>query len=809
MIQAKMRLTLLLSVSIVLGTAGLSAAAPFGLQLMRPDSLVGWDHGTPPPAPGDWTIADGRLSGTQRSTPLLSGWTFGDFELRFRWSVADEGALKLSLPEVPAGKGLELMLREGENCGRLTDGDKQLAPGGEAKPLKGKMHTTVLRRAGGKLSFTVDGRWLYEIDLPTGRRFGLGFSVAEGSGSLADIRVQEPAGEPMFNGKDLSGWWTKGDITKWRARKGRVELTQRAGDYLRAEKEYANFTWSFEIRMQQRANSGVSVRTPRDGWPTSDGMELQLLDRPYDAKVTDEPYLAIYGHVPPLGRADKSEQWNRVVVKADGWMISAWVNGELVQQVNTFFHPELKHRPLKGWIGFQDHGSWIHVRNVKILEAPEGLGLAAWCRPRPPQDPRAGAPAAVVDRLLNPERLSLADGIRSGVAHKVISGQEKGEHVLAELTGPGAIVGIARTATERGSGGEGRLAFYFDGQSEPRIDCTPGELARTIPRLGNDSNPLLTCLTYQRSLKVVLREAAAAEYRLDYVTLPQNLAVESLTDPEQVFPRGWLSTAKTHLRWIGSGKFHEYDPLPRVSAERQTVEPGQTLKLVQVDGAGIVKTLKLLADKRVLENNDLWLEVTVDGESGPALAAPARYVFPALTSNYDNYVLADQGGPTCFLAMPFGNGITVAVSNRGGRPIPGVGLSLSVEKADQQSQADVAGRMRLRGVFQTAQNASDELINQRGSGRWVGLVYQPPEGDPTPLATMLVDGRPVEGWSAASLDAFLGLSGEFRRQLSGRQGALCWRYLLLAPVDFQKSLVLKHAGHQVGERLALFYVNRD
>jgi hypothetical protein len=263
------------------------------------------------------------------------------------------------------------------------------------------------------------------------------------------------------------------------------------------------------------------------------------------------------------------------------------------------------------------------------------------------------------------------------------------------------------------------------------------------------------------------------------------------------------------LRWIGSGKFHEYDTLPRVTAERQTVEPGQTLKLAEVDGAGIIKTLKLLADKRVLENNDLWLEVTVDGEPGPALAAPVRYVFPALTRNYDNYVLADQGGPTSFLAMPFGNGLSVAVSNHGGRPIPGVGLSLSVEKADQQSQAEIAGRMRLRGVFQPAQNGTDELLSQQGSGRWVGLVYQPPPGDPTPLATMLIDGRPVEGWSAPNLDAFLGLSGEFRRQLSGRQGPLCWRYLLLAPVDFQKSIVLKHAGNQVGERLALFYMKRD
>jgi hypothetical protein len=804
MMQTKIQLPLILLASMLWCGSGVSAGGQLGLGLMRPDSLVGWDYGSPPPAPGDWTLADGRLSGTARSTPLLSGWTFGDFEIGFQWSVADGGAWNLSLPEVPSGKGLELILREGPDCGRLTDGDTELSPGGEVKPQR-KMHTAGLRRAGRKLSFTVDGRWLYEIDLKPDRRFGLGLALVEGKGSLAHIRLREPPGKPLFNGKDLTGWWTKGDITKWRVRKGRVELTGRAGDYLRAEKPYANFTWSFEIQMQRRANSGLSVRTPRDGWPTSDGMELQLLDRPYNAPITDEPYMAVYGHVPPLGRADKSEKWNRVVVKADGWMISAWVNGELVQQVNTFFHPELKHRPLEGWIGFQDHGSWIRVRNVMILEAPAGLGLSAWYQPRAPL-----GTAAVLDRLLNPERLSAADGIRSGVAYKVISGDQKGEHVLADLNGPGAVVRIART------GGQGRLAFYFDGEQEPKIQCTPGELARTIPRVGKDSSPMLTCLTYRKNLRIVLHEAGTAsqerpagEYRFDYVTLPRGLPVESLADPEQAFPRGWLSTTKTHLRWIGSGKFHEYDGLPRFGAQPQTIQPGQTAELVHVDGTGMVKALKLLADKGVLENNDLWLEETVDGEPRPALSAPVRYVFPSLTRNYDNYVLADQGGPTSFLAMPFGKGITVAVANRGGRPIPGVGLSLSVEKADERTGPDIAGRMRLRGVFRSAQDGNSELINQKGSGRWVGLVYQQPHGEPTAIATLLVDGRPVDGWSAPNLDAFLGESGEFRRQLSGRQGPLCWRYLLLAPVDFQQSLVLKDAGNQVGERLALFYMDRD
>ena len=86
------------------------------------------------------------------------------------------------------------------------------------------------------------------------------------------------------------------------------------------------------------------------------------------------------------------------------------------------------------------------------------------------------ATTAILDRLINPERLSVADGVTSAVAFKTISGEEPAEHVLAELTGPGAVVRIAR------SGDEGRLAFYFDGEKEPRIECTPGELQASLPQ---------------------------------------------------------------------------------------------------------------------------------------------------------------------------------------------------------------------------------------------------------------------------------------------------------------------------------------
>ena len=109
------------------------------------------------------------------------------------------------------------------------------------------------------------------------------------------------------------------------------------------------------------------------------------------------------------------------MIKADGWMISAWLNGELVQQFNTLHHPELKHCHLKGWIGFQDHGAWVRFQDIRILEAPEGTGLDAWKRPRP-----STAATAMIDRLMNPQSITENDGITSGaVARRNSSRREQ------------------------------------------------------------------------------------------------------------------------------------------------------------------------------------------------------------------------------------------------------------------------------------------------------------------------------------------------------------------------------------------------
>jgi hypothetical protein len=788
---------------LMLTASGFAARAaadePVGLMLLRPDSLAGWEYAAE--APSNWIISQGQLTGTEQSTRLLSGWTFDDFELRFEWSVEPGGAWTLGLPGVPAGAELQVTLTDGAGCGALVDDGEQRAAGIDVEPRSRlDMHTAQVRRFGGTLSVMVDGKLAGETQVDPNRRFGLALSVPRGEASLRTLRLREPRGNPLSNGKDQTGWIVNNDRGTWKVdEEGAFVATSHRGlHYLRPEKEYANFTLSLEYTMGRGGNSGIAIRTHKDGWPSGDGMELQLLDHP---GLVKDSTMSIYGNLSPLGRADRSEAWNNVVIKADGRIVTAWINGELVQHVNTAWLPEIKHRHLKGWIGVQDHGGKVRFRNVHIHEAPDGLGLDAWYAPHN----KLGT-GMVLDRLMNSERLSRADRITSGVvAASVTTG---GEQVLAELTGPAALVSCWSNFPS------GHLALYFDGEDEPRIRCPTEHLFDHVPGVAHEKQPALMCLPFAKSLKIVVSDALETEYRLEYVNFPPEVPCETFTVRRTGVPRGMLPAIAYRHQGMSGGKLREAEIYDRVASEPRTIEPGTTVELLGLEGAGLVHWLRLTASREALSNNDLWIEVTVDGESIPAIAAPARFFFPGFAGGasrgFSSLVLTQKGGFANLLAMPYGNGLTVAARNRGAESIENVAMSMSVDRATDQTRDDYTGRMRLRGIFQPARADNRELLEQLGAGRWVGFVYEQPDEAMTGISTVEIDGQPRDGWAMEYLDPFFGRPGEspnFFTALAGRQGNLAWRYLLLGPVGFKTSLrVRANSGDVVGDRLALYYL---
>ena len=222
-------------------SVGCAAALPMsrrGSSCCWPDSLAGWDYGPQPPA--HWIISDGRLTGNAESTPLLSGWTVGDFELRFDWSASPGGAWTLGLPDVPTGPGLQLTLQRRDGCGAMRDGEPDAGRRRASVEAVGaaELHSADIRRFG---RHAVGDR-----RRPRGERSRRSIATAASAWRWPCPRAkprsttcgcEEPRGNPLFNGRDLTGWFVNNNKGTWTVDNGDIIPTFHTGlHYLRTDK---------------------------------------------------------------------------------------------------------------------------------------------------------------------------------------------------------------------------------------------------------------------------------------------------------------------------------------------------------------------------------------------------------------------------------------------------------------------------------------------------------------------------------------------------------------------------------------------
>ena len=87
--------------------------------------------------------------------------------------------------------------------------------------------------------------------------------------------LENAAWSDLFNGKDLTGW--KGDTNGYVAEDG-ILVCKKGGKNLVSEKQYGDFAFSFEFKLEESGNNGIGIRVPEGGHPASSGMEIQILD---------------------------------------------------------------------------------------------------------------------------------------------------------------------------------------------------------------------------------------------------------------------------------------------------------------------------------------------------------------------------------------------------------------------------------------------------------------------------------------------------------------------------------------------------
>ncbi len=189
---------------------------------------------------------------------------------------------------------------------------------------------------------------------------------------------------PLFDGKTLHGWTlVNGKGPGYVAENGNLVCPADGGGNLFTEKEYANFIFRFEFRLEPDSNNGVGIRAPLQGRTSAQGMEIQIIDTngPRYSKIKLRPeqqHGSIYDVIPArTGFLRPTGEWNEEEIAADGRRIRVTLNGVIIVDANLDIVKEpalLKKHPglsrTTGHIGFLGHGTRVEFRNIRLKQLP-------------------------------------------------------------------------------------------------------------------------------------------------------------------------------------------------------------------------------------------------------------------------------------------------------------------------------------------------------------------------------------------------------------------------------------------------------
>jgi hypothetical protein len=187
--------------------------------------------------------------------------------------------------------------------------------------------------------------------------------------------------QPLFNGKDLTGWTQRGGKAPYEVKDGVIigtTVPNTPNSFLCTEKTYGDFILEVEFQVDPRINSGIQFRSLsspdyQSGRVHGYQCEIDPSPRAYTAGIYDE---ARRGWLYPLARNEAGQKafcqgtWNELRIEAIGSDIRTWLNG--VQCTNL-----IDDLTAEGFIALQVHsisannpeeeGASIMWRKVRIL----------------------------------------------------------------------------------------------------------------------------------------------------------------------------------------------------------------------------------------------------------------------------------------------------------------------------------------------------------------------------------------------------------------------------------------------------------
>ncbi len=159
----------------------------------------------------------------------------------------------------------------------------------------------------------------------------------------------------LFDGRSMNGWeahWAK----DWKVQGGALACDASERSWLSTSDSFSNYMLRLEFKGTAKVNSGVFLRSEKEGQPHITGYELQIWD--YQPAGYNTGSLVGTVKAPPtkiLG-----DQWNKYEITADGDHFVIVLNGTTLLDTHDSKHAA-------GVIGFQcQPENPIAFRNVRI-----------------------------------------------------------------------------------------------------------------------------------------------------------------------------------------------------------------------------------------------------------------------------------------------------------------------------------------------------------------------------------------------------------------------------------------------------------
>ena len=184
--------------------------------------------------------------------------------------------------------------------------------------------------------------------------------------------------QSLFNGKDLSGWKQLGGAAQFKVSNGEIwgiTVANTPNSFLTTEKEYSDFIFEAEVKLDSAFNSGVQFRSESkpgylNGRVHGYQMEIDPSSRNWSGGIYDESrrgWLYPMELNPKNKMSFKTSQWYHYRIECIGTSLKTFVDGKQMAHI-------IDNTTAKGFFGLQVHavgkeaeaGRTIRWRNIRI-----------------------------------------------------------------------------------------------------------------------------------------------------------------------------------------------------------------------------------------------------------------------------------------------------------------------------------------------------------------------------------------------------------------------------------------------------------